>query len=196
MTAQITALAIMAIFYAAYFSKKFAQRRQGITTNQIGKGTKPKRVLTIEKLMGLATLTVVPVEIASIILYPKLTLLECLRNCPTLQWAGLAISAAGVCFFITAMLTMADSWRAGIPENDKTAFVQRGIYRISRNPAFVGFDLMYIGLLMAFPNIIHLIFALFPVVMLHLQIRQEEVFCRNAFGPEYEEYCQRVRRYL
>mgnify|MGYP007007453571 FL=1 len=55
---------------------------------------------------------------------------------------------------------------------------------------------MYIGLLMAFPNIIHLIFALFPVVMLHLQIRQEEVFCRNAFGPEYEEYCLRVRRYL
>ena len=36
----------------------------------------------------------------------------------------------------------------------------------------------------------------YAVVMLHLQIRQEEVFCRKAFGSEYEEYCKRVRRYL
>ena len=74
--------------------------------------------------------------------------------------------------------------------------VKAPIYRISRNPAFVGFDLMYIGLLMAFPNIIHLLLAVFPVVMLHLQIRQEEQFCREAFGREYEEYRKRVRRYL
>ena len=55
---------------------------------------------------------------------------------------------------------------------------------------------MYIGLLLAFPNIIHLLFAVFPVVMLHLQIRQEEVFLRNTFGTEYEEYCEKVRRYI
>ena len=74
--------------------------------------------------------------------------------------------------------------------------VKAPIYRISRNPAFVGFDLMYIGLLMAFPNIIHLLFAVFPVVMLHLQIRQEEAFLRKTFGTEYEEYCKKVRRYI
>ena len=91
---------------------------------------------------------------------------------------------------------MADSWRAGIPDSDKTAFVQRGIYRISRNPAFVGFDLMYIGLLMAFPNIIHLLFAVFPAVMLHLQIGQEEDFLRKTFGTDSEEYCRKVRRYF
>ena len=69
-------------------------------------------------------------------------------------------------------------------------------YRISRNPAFVGFDLMYIGLLMAFPNIIHLLFAVFPAVMLHLQIGQEEDFLRKTFGTEYEEYCRKVSRYF
>ena len=94
------------------------------------------------------------------------------------------------------LMTMADSWRAGIPDSDKTAFVQRGIYRISRNPAFVGFDLMYVGLLMAFPNIIHLLFAVFPAVMLHLQIGQEEDFLRKTFGTEYEEYCRKVSRYF
>ena len=196
MATKIPALIIMAVFYSAYLGKKSAQRRQGITTNQIGKGDKPRKVLLIENIMGWATFAVIPIEIISVILYPKMTLIPVLRDCPIMQWAGLAIAAIEVVFFIVAMLTMADSWRAGIPDSDKTAFVQRGIYRISRNPAFVGFDLMYIGLLMAFPNIIHLLFAVFPVVMLHLQIRQEEDFLRKTFGTEYEEYCKKVRRYI
>ena len=193
---KIAALIIIAVFYAAYLGKKYSQRRKGITTNQIGKGDKPRKVLLVENIMGWATFVVIPVEIISIILYPRITLIPAIKFCPVLQWTGLAIAAIGVAFFIVAMLTMADSWRAGIPDSDKTAFVQKGIYRISRNPAFVGFDLMYIGLLLAFPNIIHLLFAVFPVVMLHLQIRQEEDFLRKTFGTEYEEYCKKVRRYI
>ena len=196
MATKITAIVIMAVFYSAYLGKKSAQRRQGITTNQIGKGDKPRKVLLIENIMGWATFSVIPIEIISVILYPKMTLIPALKSFPVLQWTGLAIAAIGVAFFIVAMLTMSDSWRAGIPDSDKTVFVQKGIYRISRNPAFVGFDLMYIGLLLAFPNIIHLLFAIFPIVMLHLQIRQEEVFLRNTFGAEYEEYCRMVRRYI
>ena len=196
MIAKITALALLANFYAAYFGKKAAQRRQGIQTNQIGVGSKPKRVLRIERLMGVATLLVVPVEVLSIIVFPQWTLVPQLRDCPALQWAGLLLAASGLVFFIIAVLTMADSWRAGIPEKDETQLVQTGIYRISRNPAFVGFDLMYIGLLLAFPNLLHLVFALFPVMMLHLQIRQEEAYCRTTFGTPYEAYCRKVRRYL
>ena len=196
MATKITAIVIMAVFYSAYLGKKIAQRRQGITTNQIGKGDKPRKVLLIENIMGWATFSVIPIEIISVILYPKMTLIPALKSFPVLQWTGLAIAAIGVAFFIVAMLTMSDSWRAGIPDSDKTVFVQKGIYRISRNPAFVGFDLVYIGLVLAVPDIIELLFAVFPVVMLHLQIRQEEVFLRNTFGAEYEEYCRKVRRYI
>ena len=196
MMEKYIAIALMGIFYAAYLGKKYVQWRQGITTNQIGKGTKPRKVLLIENVMGLATFAVIPVEIVSIILSPRMTLIPAFRECPALQWTGLGISAIGVAFFTVAMMTMADSWRAGIPDKDRAELVQSGIYRISRNPAFVGFDLMYIGLLLAFPNILHLAFALFPVIMLDLQIKQEEEFCRGAFGREYEEYCKRVRRYL
>ncbi len=196
MIAKITALALLAIFYAVYFGKKAAQRKQGIQTNQIGVGCKPKRVLRIERLMGIATLLVVPVEVLSIIVFPQWTLVPQLRDCPVLQWAGLIIAAIGIVFFISAILSMHDSWRAGIPEKDETQLVQTGIYRISRNPAFVGFDLVYIGLLLAFPNLLHLVFALFPVVMLHLQILQEEAYCRATFGAPYEAYYTKVRRYL
>ena len=43
---------------------------------------------------------------------------------------------------------MRDFWRAGISETDKTELVTEGIYQISRNPAFLGFDLLYIGILL------------------------------------------------
>ena len=196
MATKITAIIILAMFYTAYLGKKYSQRRQGITTTQIGKGSRPRRVLLVETIMGWSTALVIPVEIASILLHPEFTITNILKNCLPLQWTGLVVAATEVAFFITAMLTMADSWRAGIPDTDKTAFVQTGIYSISRNPAFVGFDLMYIGLLMAFPNMIHLLFVIFPIVMLHLQVRQEEEFLRKTFGAEYEKYCRKVRRYI
>lgn len=196
MTEKIIALILMAVFYAAYLWKKLAQKRQGISTNQIGKGDKPKNVLRIERLMGIATIAIVPVEIVSIITYPCPYLIYPIYWSETLRWFGLVLTTLGVIFFITAMITMSDSWRAGIPYKDKTSLIQSGIYRISRNPAFVGFDLMYIGLFIAFPNIAHLLFALFSVVMLHLQILQEEEFCHKTFGKEYEQYRKKVRRYL
>lgn len=191
---QIIAIALMAIFYSAYLGKKFAQRKKGITTNQIGQGDKPRQVILIEKIMGIATLLIIPVELGSIILFPRLTTATTLPI--ALQWVGLSLTAVGITFFIIAMLTMADNWRAGIPHRDRTAFVSHGIYRISRNPAFIGFDLMYLGILIAFPNPIHLIFAAFPIVMLHLQIKQEEAYCQQTFGNEYTDYCTKVRRYL
>ena len=36
---KATTLAIMAVFYIAYFAKQIAQRRQGVSTMILGKGT-------------------------------------------------------------------------------------------------------------------------------------------------------------
>lgn len=193
---KILAIIVMAVFYAAYFGKKWSQKRKGVSTNQIAVGDKPRKVMLVEKIMGLATVIIVPVELLSIVMHPRFTIITSLKNCITIQVIGVTVAALGVLTFITAMLTMADSWRAGIPEKDRTEFVQNGIYRISRNPAFLGFDLMYIGLLAAFPNILHLVFAVFPIAMLHLQILNEEKFCENVFGADYDEYRKKVRRYL
>lgn len=182
-------LSVMAVFYIAYFSKLLLQRRQGVQTDQIGKGAKPKHVLRIERMMKIATYAIVPVEIVSIA--GNFRIWD-----GVLCWLGLTVAAAGVLIFVIAVLTMRDSWRAGIPESDKTELVTDGIYRFSRNPAFLGFDLMYIGLLVAYFNPIHLIFAAFAVIMLHLQILQEEAFLETAFGNVYLEYQKHTARYF
>lgn len=92
---------------------------------------------------------------------------------------------------------MRDSWRAGVSETDKTELVTGGIYQISRNPAFLGFDLVYIGILMMFFNWGLLAVSTLAALMFHLQIvNVEEDFLIKTFGDEYLEYKKKVNRYL
>lgn len=73
----------------------------------------------------------------------------------------------------------------------------RGIYRISRNPAFLGFDLVYLGIGVMFFNWALLAASLFAAWMLHCQIVEvEEPFLAEAFGEAYLEYRGTVCRYL
>lgn len=188
-TLQIAALSILALFYIAYFTKMLLQAKKGVKTNQMAKGSKPRKLVIIESLLKMATYCIIPVEIISIL-------------CDLRMWKspaariGIIIAAFGVTVFVIAMTTMRDSWRAGIPEKDKTALVTNGIYRLSRNPAFLGFDLMYLGILISFFNYLHLLFALFAVLMLHLQILQEEAFLTATFGDPYTDYKKRTGRYF
>ena len=177
-------------FYISYFTKMVLQRRRGIQTDQISKGGKPKQVLRVERRMKIATFSIVPVEVISILLNYRVW------GQNALNWAGIGMGLLGVLIFIAAMATMRNNWRAGIPAKDKTELVTTGIYRFSRNPAFFGFDLVYLGLLLAFFNPVHLIFALFAVGMLHLQILQEEAFLAKSFGKEYLKYKEKTGRYF
>lgn len=158
-------------------------------TDQIGKGSKPRKVLVIEMLMKIATHTIVVIEIVSIVWN------FCMWKSP-FAWIGIGVAALGTLIFMIALVTMRDSWRAGISEKDKTELVTTGIYCISRNPAFLGFDLMYLGLLIAFFNYLHLLFVLYGVVMLHLQILQEEKFLAATFRDTYTEYKRKTGRYF
>ena len=73
----------------------------------------------------------------------------------------------------------------GDPRQGQDELVTTGIYRFSRNPAFLGFDLMYIGVLLLYGNLLTLSFSLFAMMMLHLQILQEERFLASTFGEPY-----------
>ena len=186
---QITAIAVLTVFYIAYFTKIISQRCKGVKTDHIGKGDKPQKLLVIEILMKVATYSVVAVEVISIVCNFRMWK-------SSYSWIGIAIAALGVLVFIVAMATMGDSWRAGIPEKDKTELVTTGIYRMSRNPAFLGFDLMYLGVLIAFFNYLHLFFVLYAALMLHLQILQEEKYLTETLGEKYTEYKKHTGRYF
>ncbi|MDE6231734.1 MAG: isoprenylcysteine carboxylmethyltransferase family protein [Lachnospiraceae bacterium] len=186
---RIAAIAILIIFYLVYFLKMVSQRKKGITTNQIAKGDKPKKVMIIETAMKAATYLVVAAEAISI--FSGWSLLPV-----NLRVMGIFIGIVGDIIFALAVFTMRDSWRAGIPEDDKTSLVTEGIFKYSRNPAFTGFDIVYIGILLIYFNIFLLALSIWAIVMLHLQILQEEQYLMKSFGQEYSSYKEKVMRYL
>lgn len=185
---QLAALAILLLFYGIYFTKQLAQKRRGIQTRQMGR-RKEKGLHRVEVLMAAATGLIVPVQLLSIGFQ---------WSCPPggVRALGAVLGLVGDGIFLVAVLTMRDSWRAGIPETDRTEFVSTGIYRYSRNPAFLGFDLMYLGILLLFFNLPLLLFTLWAMVMLHLQILQEERYLPTVFGTAYATYQKQVCRYL
>lgn len=189
MAFQITAIIILMIFYICYFGKMISQMNKGIQTDQIGKGKKGF-VKFIEITMKIATILVPCLEVISIYINSW--------NFPT--WArcvGILIAVIGDIVFICSVITMRDSWRAGVPQKDETELVTTGIYQISRNPAFLSFDLVYLGIVIMFFNWPLFIVSAFAMFMFHLQIvNVEEDFLISAFGNEYLEYKKKVNRYI
>lgn len=186
---QITAIVILLMFYGCYFGKMFTQKKKGIQTDQIGKGKKGV-VKVIEVTMKIATISVPTAEIISIFLN--------ISKLPTeMRYIGIAIALLGDAVFICSVITMRDSWRAGVSKTDKTELVTAGIYQFSRNPAFLGFDLVYIGILLMFFNWILFAASAFAALMFHLQIvNVEEDFLIGTFGNEYLNYRNNVNRYF
>lgn len=188
MTYQIIAILLLVSFYTFYFSKIIIQKKQSIKTHQMGIGNKARKVLIIERVMSAATVLNCVVGVCSIFSVKKYI-------APELRRAGIVIGILAVTFFAAAAITMKNNWRVGIPE-EKTSLVTNGIYKWSRNPAFVGFDLLYIAIDLMFFNIPLLAVSVWAAVMLHMQILQEEEHMLNMFGKEYEEYKKHTLRYF
>lgn len=182
-------LILMAMFYTCYFAKMISQKKRGIDTDQLGKN-KEGFVKFIEIALKLMTYLTPAVQVVSILLSET-------GKQPALYVIGSVVTGLGVTAFVLSVLQMKDNWRAGVQNKDNTNLVTDGIYSISRNPAFLGFDLMYLGILIAFFNPYLCMLSVIAVILFHLQIvNVEEDFLIEHFGDEYIAYRKKVRRYL
>lgn len=187
---QIIGLFILFTFYGGYFLKMVIQSKKGIKTDRMVKGEKEKKTFIFEIGLKITTYLLAFIQVASI-----LSMNDLYSN-KYLIYVGLPMASVGVMVFIIAMMTMRDSWRAGIDVSQETTIIKTGIYKYSRNPAFVGFDLLYIGVAIAFTNIILVSISVIAVIMLHFQIIQEEKYLPLIFGDEYKSYKMHTPRYF
>ena len=82
------------------------------------------------------------------------------------------------------------------PENT-TGLVVRGLYKISRNPMYVGLLIMLFGFAVWLGGLTSfLVLPLFYVLITQMQIKPEERFLLEKFGSEYQTYKDSVRRWL
>jgi protein-S-isoprenylcysteine O-methyltransferase Ste14 len=112
-----------------------------------------------------------------------------------LSWIGLSLLITGTILFIPAVLTLGSSLRYGIPENE-TKLKKSGIFRISRNPLYLGLFIICIGSCLYFPDLANIAFCIYTIVFHFKIIKGEEAFLSNRFGIVWENYSSKVRRFI
>lgn len=75
--------------------------------------------------------------------------------------------------------------------------VVSGVYKVSRNPMYLGMLLLLLSLMLYLGNPALVPFLLvYVVVLTKLQIHPEEQALKKLFGADYEAYCLQVRRWI
>lgn len=83
------------------------------------------------------------------------------------------------------------------PGDEPTKLVTSGPYRITRNPMYLGLELILLSVFFLAQSPFLLIPPIvFFLLINFLQIPFEEKLMIERFGQSYAEYCQRVRRWL
>ncbi len=195
---NILSLLLFITFITSYSMKLVVlYRKNKINANVLGKTKKDKRILKVEKAVRTSTFIwgiawAMEIFIGDVINKN----LFILFNNITINYIGIIIIATGVSIFIISMLSMKTSWRVGIDKNTKTKLVTHGIYKYSRNPAFVGFDFMFLGFFITYPNILTALITLANFISIHRLILEEERHLKTLFGKEYVNYKESVPRYM
>ena len=109
---------------------------------------------------------------------------------------GVVLLIASLAWTVLAQAQMGNSWRIGIDHQRETQLVQKGLFSISRNPIFLGIMVTLGGLFLAIPNAISLLTFVLGVVLINIQVRLEEEFLKARHGENYDQYTQRVRRWI
>ena len=107
--------------------------------------------------------------------------------------AGLICIAVGLASGFGTMIWFGLRRAFGLQVNE---LIQRGLYRVTRNPQLVGGSLLVIGTVVLWPSWYALGWAALCGVVGHLMVMTEEEHLREVYGEEYERYCERVPRYL
>jgi protein-S-isoprenylcysteine O-methyltransferase Ste14 len=110
---------------------------------------------------------------------------------------GMLVAAMGVALFFSSV----GKFRAAgtpVPGNKPTtAIVRAGPYRFSRNPIYLAFSLLQLGIAI-WVNSLWVVATLVPAhaVIAWIVVPREERYLERAFGAEYLAYKSSVRRWI
>jgi protein-S-isoprenylcysteine O-methyltransferase Ste14 len=110
---------------------------------------------------------------------------------------GAGLVAAGVLLMLWAIIWMSRRFTTVIPRRDPSALVTDGPFRWSRNPIYLGDAMILAGVtLICHAPLALLLVPAFVVLITRRYILDEEGRLRRAFGPAFEQWAARTRRWL
>jgi protein-S-isoprenylcysteine O-methyltransferase Ste14 len=110
---------------------------------------------------------------------------------------GIAPLSLGVVINLLADQSLKRNETTVKPFEQSSALVTDGVYRFSRHPMYLGMILILVGVALLLGSLTPWIFvAVVAVLFDAVFIRAEESMMENAFGKAYEDYKDKVRRWI
>jgi protein-S-isoprenylcysteine O-methyltransferase Ste14 len=110
---------------------------------------------------------------------------------------GIIPLAAGVAINLVADSAFRKANTTVKPFEESSSLIVDGAFRISRNPMYLGFVLILIGVAVLLGSLAPFVVALaFAILMDRAYIGIEEGMLAARFGTQWEEYKQTTRRWL
>ena len=120
----------------------------------------------------------------------------CLLRWP-LHLLGLPLAIGGLAIACWASWLFQRAETGIRPDHQPSVLVATGPYRFSRNPMYLGFVALLLGLAVGLGNVLSfVVVAAYAVLMDRCFIRPEETQMQRAFRQGYAVYKARVRRWI
>ena len=113
------------------------------------------------------------------------------------QLAGIAVAIAGLGLIFVSLGLFRRFRTRPEPWQPSSALITSGIYRLSRNPMYLGMAVASAGIALYFESLAAaFLLAVVVAIIDRLVIQREERYLVRRFGPDYDAYRARVRRWL
>lgn len=122
--------------------------------------------------------------------------IDALNRLPV-QVTGAVLLVAGGGVGLVAQVQMGTTWRAGIDVSGRYELVRDGLFRVVRNPFYLGIILAAAGVALMVPNVVALVGWIAVVLGCEIDVRLvEEPHLVAAKGHAYREYATATGRFL
>ena len=112
------------------------------------------------------------------------------------DWLGGGLVLLGLGLAVAAAVEFRRARTTIIPHEEPTSIVTSGVYRLSRNPIYLGDALILAGLGLRWDSVLALVLVpVFVAVITRRFILPEEARLRARFGAEFSALAARVRRW-
>jgi protein-S-isoprenylcysteine O-methyltransferase Ste14 len=188
----------LGLFLASvFFWRLYAVRQQsGVAVSALAKrqGSNKLIDLAFQVMFGLRIAVILVFALAPN-WYGLLLPFPSLRT-PAVAAIGLALLVGSWLWIVAAQSQMGRAWRIGIDQGNAAELVTEGLFRLSRNPIFLGMRVNALGLFLVLPNALTLAMLIFAELLLPWHVRYEERHLMALHGEAFQAYCQRVRCWL
>jgi protein-S-isoprenylcysteine O-methyltransferase Ste14 len=112
------------------------------------------------------------------------------------RWLGVALYAGGGALRLWPVFVLGPRFSGLVAIQTGHKLVTTGIYRVIRNPSYLGLLINALGWALAFRSTVGILLALLYVPPLIARMHAEEALLHSHFGEEYDAYRARTSRLI